>query len=147
MVEATAEANLQLDASFFGRVDGLVNAFEVVINRFLTEDILACFRRFDDEFCMGIRRGSNDDGLDFRVIKDVSCIFGDVFDAELLDVGCRLVIHERICDRLDFHVWDKQGNVADVNFANASCADDTNFHDENLSFVCVSTVWYMYCSV
>ena len=130
VVEAAAEADLQADTRIFSGLDGLMDALEVIVNRLLAEDVLACFGRLDDELCVRVRRGGNDDGLDFRILQDILCIFRHVLDAELLHIGSSLIVHERICDRLDRESRDKQGDVADMDFADAAGTNDTNFHDK-----------------
>ena len=131
VVEAAAEADLQADASIFGGLNGLMDALEIVVDRFLAEDVLASLSRLDDELCMRIRRGSDDDSLDFRIVQDIGCILRHVFSAELLDICSRLLVHERISHRLDRESRDEQGNVADMNFTDTACTNDTNFHDKS----------------
>ena len=131
VVETTAETDLQLDTSILSCLDGLVYTIEIIVDWLLAEDVLASLCRLNDEFCMRVRGRSDDDGFNLRVIQDIICFLRHVFNAELLDIGSRLLVHERISNRLDRELRDEQRNIADVNFTDTTSTNDTNFHDKS----------------
>ena len=60
VVEAAAETDLQLYAGFLGCVDGSVNLLQIIIDRLLAEDVLACVSSLDDVLGMGVGRGADE---------------------------------------------------------------------------------------
>ena len=71
VVEAAAETDLQLYASFLGCVDGSVNLLQIIIDRLLAEDVLACVSSLDDVLGMGVGRGANQNCIDLGIVQNV----------------------------------------------------------------------------
>ena len=128
VVEAAAETDLQLDACFLCCVDGSVNLLQIVIDRLLAEDVLACVSGLDDVLGMGVGGRADENCFDFRVVQDVVCVLGGVRDAAGLGESLGLLIHERVGDGLDLHLRHEHRNVLCVYLADAACTDDTYFH-------------------
>ena len=128
VVEAAAEADLELDACFLCCVDGSVHLLQIIIDRLFAEDMLACVSSLDDVLGMGVGRGADEHCLDLGIVQDVICVLGGVRNAAGLGESLGLLIHERVGDGLDLHLRNEHGDVLCVYLADAACTDDTYFH-------------------
>ena len=128
VVEAAAEADLELDACFLCCVDSSVNLLQIIIDRLFAEDMLACVSSLDDVLGMGVGRGADEHCFDLGIVQDVICVLGGVRNAAGLGESLGLLIHERVGDGLDLHLRHEHRNVLCVYLADAACTDDTYFH-------------------
>ena len=135
VVEAAAEADLELDACFLRRVDGSVHLGQIIVDRLLAEDVLASVSSLDDVLGMGVGRGADEHCFDLGIVQDVICVLGGVRDAAGLGKSLGLLIHERVGDGLDLR--HEHRNVLCVYLADASGTDNAYFH---LLFVLLHSV-------
>ena len=128
VVKAAAETDLQLNARFLGSIDCRMHLREIIIDRLLAENVLACVRSLNDVLGMGVGRRANQNCLDFRIVQDIVCILGAILDAISLGKRLGLLVHKRVCDGLDFHLRYKHGDILCMNLADTACANNTNLH-------------------
>ena len=128
VVEAAAEANLQLNAGFLGCVDGSVNLLQIIIDRLLAEDVLACVSSLDDVLGMGVGRGANQNCIDLGIVQNVVCVLGGVRNAAGLGKSLGLLIHKRVSDGLDLHLRYEHGNILRMYLTDTTRTDNTYFH-------------------
>ena len=128
VVEAAAETDLQLNAGFPGCVDGSVNLLQIIIDRLLAEDVLACVSSLDDVLGMGVGRGANQNCIDLGIVQNVVCVLGGVRNAAGLGKSLGLLIHKRVSDGLDLHLRYEHGNVLRMYLTDTTRTDNTYFH-------------------
>ena len=128
VVEAAAETDLQLNAGFLGCVDGSVNLLQIIIDRLLAEDVLACVSSLDDVLGMGVGRGANQNCIDLGIVQNVVCVLGGVRNAAGLGKSLGLLIHKRVSDGLDLHLRYEHGNILRMYLTDTTRTDNTYFH-------------------
>ena len=135
VVKAAVEADLVFLTRLFDDVENFLDLIDIMVNRFLTEDVLAGAQCFDGERGMLVRGSADQDGFNLRIVEDLMVIFCRLLDAEGLCPSFRLLVHERISNRLDRCVLDELRDALTMYMADAACADNTNFNhcDNRLS--------------
>ena len=104
-----------------------MNLLQIIIDRLLAEDVLACVSSLDDVLGMGVGRGANQNCIDLGIVQNVVCVLGGVRNAAGLGKSLGLLIHKRVSDGLDLHLGDKFGDIFRMNTADAARSNDTDF--------------------
>ena len=68
VVKAAVEADLVFLTRLFDDVENFLDLIDIMVNRFLTEDVLAGAQCFDGERGMLVRGSADQDGFDFRIV-------------------------------------------------------------------------------
>ena len=146
MVKAAVEADLVFLARLFDDVENFLDLIDIMVNRFLAEDVLAGAQCFDGERGMLVRGSADQDGFNFRIVEDLMVIFRRLLDAEGLCPSFRLLVHERISNRLDRCVLDELRDALAMYMTDTACTDNTNFNhcDNRLSLTAIEQFFVIY---
>ena len=128
VVETAAEAYLELHTGVLSGLDCLTDPLDIIINGLLTENMLLLGGGPEDKVRVGVGGGADEHRLDLRVFKDDFRVLGGHRDAQALGERLRLLVHKGVRDGLNFQFGDKHGDILGVDLADASRADDADFH-------------------
>ena len=129
VVESAVETNLIFDVGTFQSFHNLFDLLDVVVDGFLTENVLASLDRLYGNAGVGVCGRTDDNCVDLLVSQNLFVILGNL-DAAVhgLDPFSGLIVHERICDCLDLCVLYAGNDTLGMYFADTACADNTNFN-------------------
>ena len=129
VVVVTAVETDLIDELFRGseqRCFDFFDLFNALIDRLLTEDVLACRDRFQRDLGVQVGRSADQDRIDARIIQDLRIVGVNAFDADGLCPFGDFGLHVRIRDRKDLCVRNAGKDAFCVDLTDAARADDAN---------------------
>ena len=127
LVKPALKAHLQAHARLVHGSQRTVRCLQVQGNRLLAEDLLASFSGSDDQRCVAIRRGADDDRVDGRIGDDALRVIAPA--ASAYPLGKRLgrrAVHIR--DDRQLCPWNQRSQCGGVALSDAPSADERNLH-------------------
>ena len=93
--------------------------------RFLAIYVLSGAQRLNNKSGMAAVLCGDCDQINLRISQNLLVILGCILNPHLLRPGGRLIIHKRVCKRLDLCVSHLRADTLHMNSSDSSCSDNT----------------------